>query len=239
MPKESVAEVTALPELSTTSEAEQMYLITVARAVEAGTEGPVSIARIAGALQVSVPSANEMVRKLDSRGLLVYEPYHGAQLSAAGRALANQVLRTRRLWATFLAGHLGFDAAEADEQACSLEHATTGEAADRLAEYLGNPAAGPLGQPIPTKGLSVPPPAPVRLDDLPVGVLAEVVAVTAVGRSREFLRSENVIPGVTLTITAAGSSGLLVDLTDREVHLSNRLAASIDVRRVGGHRASA
>jgi Fe2+ transport system protein FeoA len=79
----------------------------------------------------------------------------------------------------------------------------------------------------------------VRLDDLPVGVLAEVVAVTAVGRSREFLRSENVIPGVTLTITAAGSSGLLVDLTDREVHLSNRLAASIDVRRVGGHRASA
>ncbi len=78
MPKESLAEITALPELSSTSESEQMYLITVARAVEAGTAGPISISRIADALGVSVPSANEMVRKLDSRGLLIYEPYHGA-----------------------------------------------------------------------------------------------------------------------------------------------------------------
>jgi DtxR family Mn-dependent transcriptional regulator len=237
MPKEFVAEISAPPELSTTSEAEQMYLITIAREVEAGAEGPVPIATIAAALHVSVPSANEMVRKLENRELLVYEPYHGALLSERGRILANQVLRTRRLWATFLADHLGFTAGEADAQACSLEHATSSAAADRLAEYLGNPAAGPLGQPIPAATLSAPVSAPQHLDSLPVGVLAEVVAVAAVGRSREFLLSEGVAPGATLTVVAAGRSGLLIELIVGEVHVSNHLAGLVEVRRVAGNHA--
>ena len=36
MPEDLLAEVTSFPELRATSEAEQMYLITVARAAEAG-----------------------------------------------------------------------------------------------------------------------------------------------------------------------------------------------------------
>ncbi|MCP3996629.1 MAG: hypothetical protein GY722_16460, partial [bacterium] len=51
-----------MPELGSTTESEQMYLITVARSEEAGNEGPVAIAKIAETLGVSVPSANEMVR---------------------------------------------------------------------------------------------------------------------------------------------------------------------------------
>ena len=127
-----------------------MYLITVAREDELGHDGPVRVAAIANALGVSVPSANEMIRKLDGRGLFSYEPYHGVRLTEAGRQVADQVLRTRRLWATFLADHLGFTPKDADDQACHLEHATSPEAADRLANFLGNPEAGPLGRPIPT-----------------------------------------------------------------------------------------
>jgi DtxR family Mn-dependent transcriptional regulator len=239
MPKELLAEVTASPELSTTSEAEQMYLITVARAVEAGTEGPIPLSRIAVALGVSVPSANEMVRKLETKGLLIYEPYRGALLSETGRSLANQVLRTRRLWATFLADRLGFSPSEADDQACHLEHATTVEAADRLAIFLGNPTAGPLGRPIPGNHTPSRMRRTIKLADLPVGVPAEVISVSADGASLDFLRAEGITVGVQVTVIGAGRTGLLTEISAGSVHLSTGLVKSIEVNPTEGRRASA
>jgi DtxR family Mn-dependent transcriptional regulator len=232
MPEESLAEVTALPELSSTTESEQMYLITVARAIEGGASGPVPISRIAEALRVSVPSANEMVRKLDSRGLLLYEPYRGVLLSHVGQQVADQVLRTRRLWATFLAEHLGFSPADADDQACHLEHATSAEAANRLATFLGNPEAGPLGRPIPHATSSAHRPATVCLIDMPVGSMAEVISVAAAGRTAEFLAAEGIAGGSHLTVAASGESGVLVQVDAGDVHLAARLAAAIHVRKV-------
>ena len=209
-----------------------MYLITVARAIEGGASGPVPISRIAEALGVSVPSANEMVRKLDSRGLLLYQPYRGVLLSHVGQQVADQVLRTRRLWATFLAEHLGFSPADADDQACHLEHATSAEAANRLATFLGNPEAGPLGRPIPHATSSAHRPPTVCLIDMPVGSTAEVISVAAADRTAEFLAAEGIAGGSHLTVTASGESGVLVQVDAGDVHLAARLAAAIHVRRV-------
>ncbi len=211
-----------------------MYLITVARAVEDGRVGPVPIAAIAAALGVSMPAANEMVRKLDSRGLVAYEPYRGVQLNDAGRTIADQLLRTRRLWATFLVDHLGFSPAAADEQACELEHATTPEAANRLAEYLGNPVAGPLGHQIPTSSTVAKPRSAIRLIDATVGIPVEVTVVRAAGRVAEFLAAEGIAIGCRLMVTGAGSSGLLVEVDGRVVHITEEVAATIDVRRHHG-----
>lgn len=239
MPKDSLAEVESAPELRSTSESEQMYLITVARAAEAGIEGPVAIARIADALGVSVPSANEMVRKLDSRGLLAYEPYRGVLLSETGHRIADQVLRTRRLWATFLADHLGFSPADADDQACDLEHSTSAEAANRLASFLGNPESGPLGRPIPEAESSEHRRPTIRLGDLSVGALAEVITVTAPDRTRDFLAAEGIAAGARIVVAAAGGSGWLVDIDGRDLHLSDRLDAAIEVRLIGADHAPA
>jgi len=216
-----------------------MYLITVARAVEDGRDGPVPIAVIAAALGVSVPAANEMVRKLDSRGLVAYEPYRGVQLNEAGRTIADQLLRTRRLWATFLVDHLGFSPAIADEQACELEHATTPEAANRLAAYLGNPVAGPLGHPIPTTSTGVEPRREIGLIDAVVGVPVEVIAVGATKRIAEFLAAEGVTAGCRIVLTGAGSSGLLVEIDDRILHLSESIAAAVEVRPIEARPATA
>jgi DtxR family Mn-dependent transcriptional regulator len=126
-----------------------MYLITVALAEEEGRPGPLALAGLAQSLAISPVSANQMVRRLADQGLVEYHPYHGVSLTPAGRRAARRVLRGRRLWATFLVAHLGFTPEEADTLACSLEHVTPPEAADRLAQFLGNPAVGPLGHPIP------------------------------------------------------------------------------------------
>lgn len=98
-----------------TSEAEEMYLITVARAIEDGRTEPVSMSHIAAQLDVTGVSANQMIRKLDARGYVDYEPYRGVSLTESGRAVASSILRRRRLWGVFLSGQLGLSAARADE----------------------------------------------------------------------------------------------------------------------------
>jgi DtxR family Mn-dependent transcriptional regulator len=233
MPNNSLAEVTSAPELGETSEAEQMYLITVAREAECGRAGPVRVGRIAEVLKVSVPSANEMIRKLHNRGLLTYEPYRGVVLTAAGAQIAAQVLRTRRLWATFLVDHLGFSPAAADDQACHLEHATTPEAADRLATFLGNPEAGPLGNPIPALTGATVPATTKQLSEAAVAETVEIVAIRAGDTAAEFLAAEGLRPGVSLHVIAQGLTGLLVAIGKSTAHLSSEVAAAVDVRTIG------
>ena len=143
MPKDSGRAIASAP----TTPSEEMYLITVAVAEEEGTPAPLPLADLAQSLGISPISANQMVRRLEERGLVEYHPYHGVALTPAGRRVARRVLRGRRLWASFLAGHLGFSPEEADALACSLEHVTPPEAADRLARFLGDPAADPWAVP--------------------------------------------------------------------------------------------
>ncbi len=134
-----------------TTEAEEMYLITVARAIEDGVEPPVPVSVIASELDVSVVSVNQMIRKLESVGLVSYLPYKGVALTVEGRDRANVVLRNRRLWAVFLSEHLGLSADRADEVACEMEHVTPEEVAQRLSSFLGEPSIGPGGKPIPKR----------------------------------------------------------------------------------------
>lgn len=146
MPKESVPEPVGP---AAVSPSEEMYLIKVAVAEEEGRPAPLPLADLAASLEISPVSANQMVRRLGERGLVEYHPYRGVALTETGRREARRVLRGRRLWATFLAGHVGFSPQEADLLACGLEHVTPPEAADRLALFLGDPVATPWGEPIP------------------------------------------------------------------------------------------
>ena len=228
MPEHLAAVIAGVPELPATTESEQMYLITVARAAEEGAAGPVPVAALAASLGVSVASANEMVRKLAAKGLVEYLPYKGAELTSIGAQVAGRVLRTRRLWATFLAAHLEFSPGEADALACNLEHVTPPEAAERLARFLGDPQAGPLGKPIPPDSGESPPPRSTPLADLPVGTTAEVVSITPPGPAAEFFAAEGIVPGTVVSVRGSGSSGMLIETAAGWVHLAPHLAASVD-----------
>ncbi len=205
-----------------------MYLITVARATEEGAPGPVPIGTIAAALEVSVASANEMVRKLASRGLLDYLPYKGAVLTDSGERIAGTVLRTRRLWATFLVEHLGFSARDADALACHFEHVTPPEAVARLASYLGDPVSGPLGRPIPRGAAAPSRLSTVPLSKVPVGTSAVIVTIEA-GGAGEFLTAEGITPGTVVSVQASGASGVLIEASGHRVHLGTGIADSVAV----------
>lgn len=217
--------------MASTSEAEQMYLITIAMAAEDGHDGPVPVPQLASALSVSRVSANEMVKKLAERGLVEYTRYKGAALTADGAAIARTVLRRRRLWAVFLADHLGLTPAAADAVACEFEHITPSEVAEQLAHFLGDPSVGPQGKPIPADDRG--PSTPVALHALSeslVGAPLEVVRLTADPASRSFLEAEGIVAGAHVKVLAlSDDGGCLLETTHGQVHVSAALARSVSV----------
>jgi len=216
---------------ASTSESEQMYLITIAMAAEDGHEGPVPVPRLAQSLEVSRVSANEMIKKLAERGLVAYTPYKGADLTAEGAAIARTVLRRRRLWALFLADHLGLTPVAADAVACEFEHITPTEVAQQLAHFLGDPSVGPQGKPIPSDEGS--PAAGVALHSLSESLVGRTVEVVRIGgdpASHSFLESQGLIPGAAVTVLAlSDDGGCLLDTGRAQVHVAASLAALVSV----------
>ena len=211
-----------------TTEAEEMYLITIARAIEDGEGPPVSVSSIADRLDVSSVSANQMVKKLTAMGYVTYVPYKGAALTPDGERLANVVLRSRRLWGVFLVDHLGFSPRRADEVACEMEHVTPEEVADRLSSFLGDPATGPQGRSIPAGG-GARTSAFISLRDVPAGTV-DVVVETATEPYAAFLASHGIEPGSKARVIASGPDGsMLLEGPAGTVHLGSELTADIKV----------
>ena len=109
----------------------------------------VPMGQLAAALGVVPGTATTMVKTLAESGLVVYEPYSGVKLTAAGEKLAALVLRRHRLIEQFLVQVLGMNWSEVHEEAEHLEHAVSERLIDRIDEMLGRPAVDPHGDPIP------------------------------------------------------------------------------------------
>jgi DtxR family Mn-dependent transcriptional regulator len=91
------------------------------------------------------------VKRLADRGLVDHEPYHGVELTIAGRRLAIAAIRRHRIVERFLADMLGYAWNEADRLATNFEHELPQEVEDRLFVALDRPATCPHGFPIPAK----------------------------------------------------------------------------------------
>lgn len=212
-----------------TTESEEMYLITVAMAVEDGQLDPVPVPHLAKALAVSKVAANEMIKKLEARGLLTYTPYKGVRLTPEGDAVARVILRRRRLWGLFLSEHLGLTPSAADAVACEFEHVTPADVAGRLAAFLGDPTVGPSGEPIPRdEAEAIPGGREVAISGLTVGHGGVIVRGPVDAATRSFLIEEGLAEGAPVTLLAIGDDGgCLVSTPAGAVHLSSALAAAL------------
>ena len=109
----------------------------------------VPMGQIASALGVVPGTATTMMKTLADSGLVLYEPYVGVRLTAAGQKLAAMVLRRHRLVELFLVQVMGMSWAEVHDDAERLEHAVSERLIDRIDEMLGRPSVDPHGDPIP------------------------------------------------------------------------------------------
>jgi DtxR family transcriptional regulator, Mn-dependent transcriptional regulator len=124
-------------------------------ALEQRADGPVATNALAERLGVTPASASGMVRKLDELGLARHAPYHGVELTEAGRRVALEVLRHHRLLETYLAETLEVPWDRVHDEAEVLEHHISEELEEAIAAKLGDPSHDPHGDPIPTRELTI------------------------------------------------------------------------------------
>jgi DtxR family Mn-dependent transcriptional regulator len=105
---------------------------------------------LAGALQWPRKLAAEILGELRGRGLasVAGDAHH---LTADGRQYAIQVVRTHRLYETWLARETSLPAVDWHREAHRAEHHLEVEAVDAMADRLNNPRFDPHGDPIPTR----------------------------------------------------------------------------------------
>ncbi len=104
-------------------------------------------ARIAERLQVSRPAVSEMIKRLETEGLVTTDD--GIRLTDTGRRLAESVVRRHRLAERFLTDVLQLSWAEAHHEAGKWEHVMSESVEKAMDDMLGNPTTCPHGNPIP------------------------------------------------------------------------------------------
>lgn len=180
-----------------TSTAYEDYLKAIFKLAEQRQNETVSTTAIAERLAIASASVTGMLKRLSNDGLIEYERYQGARLTAAGAAIAIDMIRRHRIIETFLVRDLDVPLAEVDAEAEILEHAFSSALIDRLWDHLGRPEFDPHGAPIPA-----PEQAPVERRDLLAlsalvpGKQATIVRLTAQSASQlRLLTQQGLVPG--------------------------------------------
>lgn len=215
------------------SESTEMYIKSIFELTEDDGE-PVAISQIAERLGVSAVSANEMIKRLAERDLLVHTPYKGVHLTDLGRRRALNVVRRHRLWERFLVDYLDVPWENAHDPACQLEHATADEVTERLAAFLNNPETCPHGNPIPTQDGQL-----VELDEITLNEMeaGESGRISRIYREEtpllEYLAERGIYPTMPITVQdIAPYNGPLTVTVDGAEHVLGRgIAARILVQR--------
>ncbi|TYT60810.1 metal-dependent transcriptional regulator [Natrialba swarupiae] len=104
-------------------------------------EGPASTGTLADILDVSPASVNEMIGKLEDRGLVEHEKYKGASLTDDGLQRAHEALQTYCIIERFLVNVLEVEEFRAEAHA--LESVIDDTVANRLDTIIDRPEECP------------------------------------------------------------------------------------------------
>jgi DtxR family Mn-dependent transcriptional regulator len=122
------------------------YLEEIKRLEEDGERITATV--LARILEVSLPSASEMLKRLAGEGYLTREQGGAILLTPEGRRLAHTMLRRHRLVECLLVEKLGMAWHEVHGEAHRIEHAISARVEEALAKALDYPDYCPHGHPI-------------------------------------------------------------------------------------------
>ncbi|MDR7418793.1 MAG: metal-dependent transcriptional regulator [Armatimonadota bacterium] len=215
------------------TERTEMYLkavYTVAQSMP-----PVTISKVADYMGVSAPSSYEMLKRLESQGLLRSSTDAGYRLTSRGLETAVRVVRRLRLAERLLTDVLRLDLSKVYAEACKLEHVISPEVEARLYEILGRPTTCPHGLPIPGDA-PVPAETLPTLEDLKVWDRVTVVSIpeedaAVVGHLSEV----GVLPGATVLVREVGpfNGPITVQVAEQIRAVGRDVARRVRVRPLG------
>jgi DtxR family Mn-dependent transcriptional regulator len=122
------------------------YLEEIKRLEEDGERITATV--LARILEVSLPSASEMLKRLAGEGYLSREKGGAILLTPEGRRLAHTMLRRHRLVECLLVQQLGMAWYEVHGEAHKIEHAISARVEEAMAKALDYPDYCPHGHPI-------------------------------------------------------------------------------------------
>jgi DtxR family Mn-dependent transcriptional regulator len=122
------------------------YLEEIKRLEEDGDRITATV--LARTLEVSLPSASEMLKRLAGEGYLTREKGGTILLTPDGRRLAHTMLRRHRLVECLLVQTLGMAWHEVHGEAHKIEHAISARVEEAMAKSLDYPDYCPHGHPI-------------------------------------------------------------------------------------------
>ncbi|MFA5772622.1 MAG: metal-dependent transcriptional regulator [Thermoplasmata archaeon] len=115
----------------------------------AGENGAAKTTEIAKHLNNAPASVTEVFQRMAQNGLVRYESYKGASLTAKGLRIVIKLKRKHRLLEAFLDKILHIDRNSVHDQACKMEHALSDETEIALCKLLKGPTECPHGSPTP------------------------------------------------------------------------------------------
>ena len=98
------------------------------------TGKPAQVRDVARMVSVKMPSVVKAIRELKSLGLVEQEPYSNIELTEKGVRVARKILGRHTLLRTFLM-KLGVGRANADKDACLMEHILSAETLEKIRLY--------------------------------------------------------------------------------------------------------
>jgi DtxR family transcriptional regulator, Mn-dependent transcriptional regulator len=192
-----------------------------------------STSKVARRLDVSDGTVTDMLRKLQSAGLLEYTPYYGATLTPRGRAIAVRILRRHRLIELFLHQIMGYGWEQVHDEAERLEHAVSDFFVERIDALMNHPAKDPHGEVIPDAQGFREPEDDLCLASLGPGVYT-IRKVTSSNRELlAYLEKESLLPGRSFNLVDRapfdGPLKLLLTKTGTLCHIGLEVASHIFV----------
>ncbi len=201
--------------------------------IQEKTKQPANISRIAENLELSVPSASEMMKKLAESGTISYNKQREVSLTEEGFKQAGLVVRRHRLAERFLTDILGLSWDQVHSEACLFEHAISPLVEKKLAQKLGNPLTCPHGNPIPDASGQ-----PAKLDVTPLSALkpgqtGQVVLITDESSDiLKYLTKLNLVPNTDVKIDNVAPFGgpITILIENKSQAIGPELAGKIMVR---------
>lgn len=175
-------------------------------------------ARIAERLQVSRPAVSEMMKRLETEGLITSDD--GIHLTEAGRVLGETVVRRHRLAERFLTDILKLSWAEAHHEAGKWEHIISDSVEAAMIELLGDPTTCPHGNPIPGSSYVAPNSEPLSTIEVGNGFTVRRITeeLEFAPGLLEFLEESSIQPGERGTVTASSPDGTLtIEIDGRHI----------------------
>ncbi|GAB2021435.1 metal-dependent transcriptional regulator [Pseudolactococcus yaeyamensis] len=198
------------------SKTEQDYLKAIYQ-LEEKTDNMVGITDVANYLKVSAPSATEMIKRLAKKELVEHKKYYGVRLKPEGYREARFIIKSHRVWETFLVEQAGYQIDEVHEEAENLEHSSSKRLVECLYALMQFPKTDPHGSEIPAERFWEGEMMTPDLRQAKVGYRYEVVSLTQ--EVTDFLKSLNQTPPKFITLLRTLADGSVIIQTDDDARV--------------------